>query len=58
MEKLLTPEQAAEVLQITPKTVRQYITSGSLPAAKMGRVWRIDQKDLRDFIEKQKQRDK
>jgi excisionase family DNA binding protein len=32
MEKLLTPEQAAEVLQITPKTVRQYITSGSLPA--------------------------
>lgn len=51
-ERMLTPEQAAERLALTPKTVREWILKGTLPAAKMGRLWRIREADLDDFIRK------
>lgn len=54
IDKLLTPEEVAEILQVTPKTIRQYITKGMLTAAKLGNVWRIDESDLKIFIEQQK----
>lgn len=49
---LLTKEQVAKVLQVTPRTVHSYIESGELPAVKIGRRVRITTEDLRAFIER------
>ena len=38
---MLTVEQAAKRLQVTPQRVRNLIYSGALPAEKFGRIWRI-----------------
>ena len=54
IDKLLTPDEVGEILQITPKTVRQYINQGLLIASKFGNVWRISEPDLQIFIEQQK----
>jgi len=50
-EKYLTVQDAAEILSIHPRTVTKYLTSGQLRGAKMGRIWRLDEKDVRDFFE-------
>jgi excisionase family DNA binding protein len=46
MEMLLTVEQAAELLQLTPQTVRLQLQRGALRGVKRGRVWRIPQSAL------------
>jgi len=47
---IMTVEQAAEVLHIAPKTCRALARRGLIPAAKIGKHWRFDQKQLEDFI--------
>lgn len=43
----LTPAQVAAQLQVTTVTVRRWIASGELPAAKAGpRKWRIRRADV------------
>jgi excisionase family DNA binding protein len=53
MEKLLRVDKVAEILDVSKKTVFRYIKSGKLKATKIGQ-WRIDGKDLNDFINKNK----
>jgi excisionase family DNA binding protein len=36
MDKLLTPVEVAELLRVTPKTVRRWALRGRLPAVRMG----------------------
>ncbi len=50
-EKLLTPAQVAERLQITERTVYEWIRGGKVTALKLGRLWRIRQDDLEAFLE-------
>jgi excisionase family DNA binding protein len=56
---MLTAAQAMELLQIrSPKTLRKIIKSGELKASKVGEgkwggSYRIDEKDLADYIERQ-----
>jgi excisionase family DNA binding protein len=52
--KLLTVEEAAKILRVDPKTVYRLISDNELKAALIGRVYRIDVKDLDDFIHKSK----
>jgi excisionase family DNA binding protein len=54
LKPLLTTEQVSEILQILPKTVREYIRDGKLPASKFGKVWRVSEEDLEQFIERQR----
>jgi excisionase family DNA binding protein len=49
-EKLLTVDQVAERLQLRPNTIRIYLRDGRLPALKAGRVWRVRESDLLEFI--------
>ena len=49
--KLLTPEQVAEILQVHVLTVYSYIRRGKLGAIRLGRTYRIVPKDLELFIE-------
>jgi excisionase family DNA binding protein len=49
--EVLTVEQAAEYLQIHKVTIYKYIRSGMLPAAKLGKVYRIFRRDLEALVE-------
>jgi excisionase family DNA binding protein len=50
MEKFLRVEQVAENLQVHWQTVLNYIKSGNLRAVKLGKGYRISEKDLKTFI--------
>jgi excisionase family DNA binding protein len=43
---ILTPEQAADYLQVNRETVYRYIRDGRLVASKLGRAYRIPRKSL------------
>jgi excisionase family DNA binding protein len=45
-ESLLTAEQAAERLQLTPYTVRVQLRTGKLRGIKRGRTWRVPESAL------------
>jgi excisionase family DNA binding protein len=50
-DEYLTPAQVAEELQVTTVTVRRWIASGELPAAKAGpRKWRIRRADMAKML--------
>ena len=44
--EILTPEQAADYLQINKETVYRYIRDGKLAASKLGRTYRIPRRSL------------
>lgn len=50
--ELLTVEQAAEYLQVHKVTVYKYIRLGWLPAAKLGKVYRIFRRDVEELLAK------
>ncbi len=43
---VLTTEEAAEFLKLTPFTVRDYARRGIMPARKVGKGWRFYKPDL------------
>jgi len=51
MEKYLTSEQVAAVLQVHPFTVLKYLKSGTLEGVKIGRVYRIKESDVEKFLD-------
>lgn len=51
-EKLYNPEEVAEYLGIAEKTVRDYLRSGKLTGSKVGRYWRIRERDVQAFLDK------
>ena len=53
MDQLYTTQQIAEILQIHHLTVLKYINAGDLKAIKLGRVYRITQASLKEFLEAQ-----
>jgi excisionase family DNA binding protein len=51
MELLLTPEEAARLLGLSPFTVRRLLRQGELPGRKVGkRQWRIPRADLEEYL--------
>jgi excisionase family DNA binding protein len=48
-----TPEQVAEKLQISVRTVWKYIREGQMPASKIGRGYRISEEQLERFMQSQ-----
>ena len=51
-----TPEEVAEILKVTRRTVYNYIKNGDLKAVKMGKYLRISRTNLKDFIEQKKKK--
>ncbi|MBU4533589.1 MAG: helix-turn-helix domain-containing protein [Firmicutes bacterium] len=46
-DKLFTPEEAAEYLKVTRRTIYNWLLSGRLPGQKLGpKLWRIRKQDL------------
>lgn len=50
MSQILTVDQVAQRLGLTPKTIRQYISEGRLKAEKIGKQWRIPEHNLDRLI--------
>lgn len=46
---LLTTEEAASVLSVCPTTIRRLCRTGELTAIKVGSMWRIPPRALRDL---------
>lgn len=51
MGMLLIPEDAAEILAVSPKSVREWLRQGKLKGIKVGRLWRIRERDLETFLD-------
>lgn len=45
-----SPEQVAEKLQLSVRTIWAYIRDGKLPATKLGRKYRISEEQLDRFM--------
>lgn len=50
-QKLLTVSEVAKRLRLTTASVTGYLRAGELRGAKMARVWRVEEEDLRIFLE-------
>ncbi len=42
----LTPEETAELLGISIRTVKRHLQSGAIPGVKVGRFWRVARAEL------------
>jgi PTS system nitrogen regulatory IIA component len=54
---IMTTEEAAKYLQMDVLTVRQLAREGTIPAIKLGRVWRLSQELLDRWLEEQSTQD-
>ncbi|HNX17560.1 MAG TPA: helix-turn-helix domain-containing protein [Methanoregula sp.] len=55
---IYTIEEAAGILKIKPRTVRQWITDGKLKSFKLGDLIRIHEDDLQEFIDRARESSK
>lgn len=49
---ILTVAQTAQYLQVCDKTVRRLISKDDLLASKVGKLWKIQKKDVEFYLEK------
>ena len=49
--KLLTPPQVAQRLQVNERTVTQWLCRGHLRGFKIDKEWRVSSRDLEAFLE-------
>jgi excisionase family DNA binding protein len=54
-DSLLTPERAAQLLAVRPKTIRDWLKRGRLKGVRAGRLWRIRERDLEVFLAAEKE---
>jgi excisionase family DNA binding protein len=50
MQDIFTPEQVAEKLSVSTKTVKDWLRAGKLQGVKVGRLWRVKESDLETFL--------
>lgn len=51
IERFLTTEQVANILQVHPFTILKFLKEGKLKGVKLGRVYRIKESDVHEFLE-------
>jgi excisionase family DNA binding protein len=51
-ERLLTPDEAANILRVSSQTVRRWLRNGSIKGTKVGdgRLWRISESTINEFV--------
>lgn len=52
LSQLLTIEQAAERLSVSVRNIRHQVYRRKIPIVKVGRLVRIDEADLQDYIDR------
>jgi excisionase family DNA binding protein len=53
--KILTVPQAAARLQVSERTVYEWLRDGKLPGRKIGKVWRMSADAIDDFLREPQQ---
>jgi len=48
--ELMTVEEVAEYLRVSPKTVYDWAQKGRIPAGKIGNTWRFRRKDVEEWV--------
>ena len=51
--RLLTLTEAADILQVSTRTLQRMIRSGKLPALKVGGQWRILESRFQDWVQEE-----
>lgn len=49
-EQKFTVREASRLLDIKEQSVRKHINKGILPAIKIGKSWRINESDLKNYL--------
>jgi excisionase family DNA binding protein len=49
-EQMMTVEQLAELLQVSPRTIYRLLRGGDLPALRIGHNWRFDRRDISRWL--------
>jgi excisionase family DNA binding protein len=49
---VVSVKQAAEITGLHPETIREYLRAGRIKAQRIGRVYVIDERDIRAFLAK------
>jgi excisionase family DNA binding protein len=52
MERLLPPKEAAKIMAVTSRTVKEWLRRGELTGVKVRNLWRIRESDLEQFIQR------
>ena len=55
VSRMLTLKQVSERLSLHVNTVKKYVNQGMLPVMRVGRIMRLDERDLEKFIEDHKE---
>jgi excisionase family DNA binding protein len=55
-QEILTVEEIAEELRLTPQTIRNWIKSGALPAVQVKHVYRVKREDIDNMLSQQQGR--
>ena len=50
MEKYYTPEEVANLIKVSRKTIYNWIQEGRLKAVKIGHFWRISESELNRLL--------
>ena len=50
IERYLTTEQVANILQVHPLTILKFIKQGKLQGVKIGRIYRIQESEVKAFL--------
>lgn len=51
-------DEVAEMLDLTKRTLYDYVKDGRLKAVKIGKFWRVSEENLQDFLQKGSKRPK
>ena len=51
-KKMLTPDDIANYLAVTPQTVTNLIRKGDLPGIKIGKQWRVDPDQFQRYLQR------
>lgn len=57
VERLLTPQEAADMLRVSVYTLLEHARKGCIPATKVGREWRFVESELASYLEANRARD-
>jgi excisionase family DNA binding protein len=51
MNDIIGTEDAAALLQVEPRTIKEWARDGKVPATKVGRRWLYSRAQLREWVE-------
>jgi len=54
LETIYTPQQAAELLSVSEFTLMDWLRKGKIRGVKVGRLWRVREQDIEEFLEANK----